>query len=248
MKKQASKRYVKDIKSGDVWSVFKIVADFVQGFDELGDLGLSVTVFGSARTDEEDRYYKEAMLLSEKLAAMGFNIITGGGPGIMEAANRGAIEYKDKVESVGLNIELPEEQKINPYTTKGLQFDYFFSRKVMLLRYSMAYVVFPGGFGTLDEFFESLNLVTTGKAMYTKIYLVGEEFYGPLLDFMKNSLAANGMVDHDALDIICASDDIDFIAKDIQASVPRLMEQLEASELQNTHYYEHLAAYKRKHL
>ena len=145
-KEYQSSRYVKDIKSGDVWSVFKIIADFVQGFDELGDLGPAVTIFGSARTEESHPYYKQAQQLSDMLGAHGFNIITGGGPGIMEAANRGAYNHEE-VESIGLNIELPSEQQPNPYITKGRSFDYFFSRKVMLVKYSMAYVIFPGGVG-----------------------------------------------------------------------------------------------------
>ncbi len=155
-----SSRYVKDIKSADVWSVFKIIADFVQGFDELGDLGPSVTIFGSARLDETHPYYQQAMRLSSMLGERGYNVITGGGPGIMEAANRGAYEH-EAVESIGLNIELSTEQQPNPYITKGQSFDYFFSRKVMLVKYSMAYVIFPGGFGTLVEMFEALTLIQT---------------------------------------------------------------------------------------
>ena len=127
---ELTKKYVKDIKSADVWSVFKILADFVKGFDELGEIGPSVTVFGSARTDKDDFYYKKTEKLSLMLANRGFNIITGGGPGIMEAANKGAYQNKN-VESIGLNIDLPFEQTTNPYTTKELSFDYFFSRKVM---------------------------------------------------------------------------------------------------------------------
>lgn len=129
---ELAKRYVKDIKSADVWSVFRIVADFVKGFDDLGELGPSVTIFGSARTKEDDFYYKEAQKLSLMLANKGFNIITGGGPGIMEAANRGAKECPD-IESVGLNIDLPFEQVSNRYTTKELYFDYFFQEKLCLL-------------------------------------------------------------------------------------------------------------------
>jgi len=142
-KEYQSNRYVKDIKSGDVWSVFKIIADFVQGFDELGDLGPSVTIFGSARVDENHPYYGQAMHLASMLGERGYNIITGGGPGVMEAANRGAFDHEN-VESIGLNIELPQEQDPNPYITKVRSFDYFFSRKVMLVKYSMAYVIFPG--------------------------------------------------------------------------------------------------------
>jgi len=147
-----TKKYAKDIKSADPWSVFKIIADFVHGFDELGDLGPSVTVFGSARTDKENEYYKKAVILGDKLGAAGFNVITGGGPGIMEAANKGAYNNQN-IESIGLNIDLPMEQTANPFVTKERTFDYFFSRKVMLVKYSIAYVIFP-----IDE--EDVDLIT----------------------------------------------------------------------------------------
>ncbi|OHE14361.1 MAG: Rossman fold protein, TIGR00730 family, partial [Sulfurimonas sp. RIFOXYB2_FULL_37_5] len=157
-KNDLAKKYIKEIKSADVWSVFKIVADFVKGFDELGELGPTVTIFGSSKVKSESKYYKKAQELSSMLAQRGFNIMTGGGPGIMEAANRGAFEYKN-VESIGLNIDLPFEQIPNKYTTTDLNFDYFFSRKVMLVKYSIGYVIFPGGYGTLDELFEALTLI-----------------------------------------------------------------------------------------
>lgn len=188
-KEYQSNRYVKDIKSADVWSVFKIIADFVQGFDELGDLGPSVTIFGSARLDEKHPYYQQAMTLSGTLAERGYNIITGGGPGVMEAANRGAFDF-EAVESIGLNIELPEEQQPNPYITKGRSFDYFFSRKVMLVKYSMAYVIFPGGFGTLDEMFEALTLIQTRKVWGVRLFVVGTEFYAPLMQFIQEKMLA----------------------------------------------------------
>lgn len=139
---ELTRKYIKEIRSTDVWSVFKIMADFVKGFEELGDLGPTVTIFGSARSDEDSFDYYSTVKLSSMLAEKGFNIVTGGGGGIMEAANKGAFKHK-KIQSIGLNIELPFEQKLNPYTTKDLTFDYFFSRKVMLVKYSMAYVIFP---------------------------------------------------------------------------------------------------------
>ncbi len=163
------KKYIKDIKSADVWSVFRIIADFVKGFDELGELGPTVTIFGSARTDKDNLYYKEAVRLSSMLAEKGFNIMTGGGPGIMEAANKGGATNKN-VDSIGLNIDLPFEQIPNPYTSKELRFDYFFSRKVMLVKYSMAYVIFPGGYGTLDELFEALTLIQTKKVTLQNLF------------------------------------------------------------------------------
>ncbi|MDA3907789.1 MAG: TIGR00730 family Rossman fold protein, partial [Sulfurimonas sp.] len=161
-KNELTRKYIKDIKSSDAWSAFRILADFVKGYDELGELGPTVTIFGSARTKKNDTNYKKAQKLGSMLASKGFNIMTGGGPGIMEGANRGAHKHKD-VESIGLNIDLEFEQTPNLYTTKELSFDYFFSRKVMLVKYSMAYVIFPGGYGTLDELFEALTLIQTRK-------------------------------------------------------------------------------------
>jgi uncharacterized protein (TIGR00730 family) len=243
VKQQTSKRYVKDIKSGDVWSVFKIIADFVQGFDELGELGPSVTIFGSARTKEDDIYYQKAMELSEKLAKRGFNIITGGGPGIMEAANKGAYKHKDTIDSIGLNIELPAEQQENGFTTKSQRFDYFFSRKVMLVKYSMAYVIFPGGFGTLDELFESLTLTQTGKMIGSRIFIVGTEFYSPLIEFIKNSLLKEGMILQEDLDLICLTDDIDYVASEIESALYSQLSELKGEGLQETKYYKTLSDY-----
>ncbi len=243
VRKANTKRYVQDIKSGDVWSVFKIIADFVQGFDELGELGPSVTIFGSARSKEDDLYYKKALELSSKLAANGFNIITGGGPGIMEAANRGAMRHKDQVDSIGLNIELPEEQVANPFTTKSLRFDYFFSRKVMLVKYAMAYVIFPGGFGTLDELFESLTLTQTGKMMGGRIFVVGEEFYGPLMSFLRGSLLERGMIGEADMQMLCLTDDIDYIVREIKGSLREQMSELEDDGLDQTKYYQSLSSY-----
>lgn len=235
---ELSKKYIKDIKSGDVWSVFKIIADFVKGFDELGDLGPTVTIFGSARTDKEDTYYKKACQLSEMLAKEGFNIMTGGGPGIMEAANRGA--HKQDVESIGLNIDLPFEQELNPYTSKELTFDYFFSRKVMLVKYSMAYVIFPGGYGTLDELFESLTLVQTKKVTGVKIFVVGSEFFQPLLGFIESRLLRDGMIDREDLEMIQLTDDLEYVVDEVQTSLNNQIEVLEDVGLKNTKYYKSL--------
>lgn len=235
-----TKKYIKDIKSADAWSVFKIIADFVKGFDELGDLGPTVTIFGSARTPESDRYYKQAQKLSAMLKEEGFNIMTGGGPGIMEAANKGA--YGANVESIGLNIDLPLEQVANPYTTKDLNFDYFFSRKVMLVKYSMAYVIFPGGFGTLDELFESLTLVQTRKIEGVKIFVVGVDFYEPLLVFIKEKLLADGMIDEKDLEMIQLTDNLEFIVEEIKSSLQNQIELLEDVGLDKTSYYKSLSS------
>jgi len=239
--KELGKKYVKDIKSADVWSVFKIIADFVQGFDELGTLGPAVTVFGSARTDHSHPYYQKAVELSGKLASKGFNIITGGGPGIMEAANKGAFEHKEKVDSVGLNIDLPMEQFANPYTTISQSFDYFFSRKVMLIKYSIAYVIFPGGFGTLDELFEALTLVQTRKSARVRIFLVGDDFYKPLMKFMKKSMLAEGMIEKADLELITFTEDLDAIVADIEKSLAEQLDELQADGLESTAYYKTLS-------
>jgi len=235
------KRYIKDIKSADVWSVFRIMADFVKGFDELGNLGPTVTIFGSARTSEDDFYYKEAVKLSTMLAEEGFNIMSGGGPGIMEAANRGA-KTNGKVESIGLNIDLPFEQIANPYTTKDLSFDYFFSRKVMLVKYSMAYVIFPGGFGTLDELFEALTLVQTRKVSGVKIFVIGTEFYKPLLDFVESRLLRDGMIEKDDLKIIKLTDNLECTVDEVKESLKQQIKLLEEVGLENTNYYKSLCS------
>ncbi|MBL1244116.1 MAG: TIGR00730 family Rossman fold protein [Sulfurimonas sp.] len=240
---ELTKKYIKDIKSADVWSVFKIIADFVKGFDELGDLGPTVTIFGSARTKKDSKYYNQAKKLASLLAERGYNIMTGGGPGIMEAANKGAHEYD--VESIGLNIDLPFEQKLNPYTSKELTFDYFFSRKVMLVKYSMAYVIFPGGFGTLDELFEALTLVQTRKVTGVKIFVIGSEFYQPLLQFVEDKLLDEGMIDHEDLELICLTDEFEHVVEEIEVSLSNQLEVLEDAGLKNTSYYKSLSSLRK---
>ena len=168
------------------WRVFRIMSEFVQGFELLREHGLAVTFWGSARTEPDDKYYKEAEELAAKLAKKKFSVISGGGPGIMEASNVGAFKVGGK--SVGLNIELPFEQKLNPYTTQSLNFDFFFSRKVMLTFASEAYVYFPGGFGTLDEFFEIMTLIQTKKIEMIPIVLYGKEYWDPLIRFFEKDL------------------------------------------------------------
>lgn len=237
-----AKKYVKDYKSADVWSVFKVIADFVQGFDELGELGPAVTIFGSARTASDDRYYKKAVKLADMLGARGYNVITGGGPGIMEAANKGAFRHPD-VESVGLNVDLPMEQSANAFTTIEQDFDYFFSRKVMLIKYSIAYVIFPGGFGTLDELFEALTLAQTRKIARVRIFVVGEAFYKPLMTFMRDSLVAEGMIDQEDLDMITLTDDLKSIVREIEASVADQIDELQDEGLDATKYYKNLSEF-----
>lgn len=168
------------------WRVFRIMAEFVQGFELLREHGLAATFWGSARTNPDDEYYKEAEELAAKLAKKGFSIISGGGPGIMEASNVGAFKVGGK--SVGLNIQLPFEQKLNPYTTQSQDFDFFFSRKVMLTFASEVYVYFPGGFGTLDEFFEIVTLIQTKKIERIPVVLYGKDYWEPLIRFFEQTL------------------------------------------------------------
>ena len=241
---ELTKKYIKDIKSADMWSVFRIIADFVKGFDELGNLGPTVTVFGSARTDENNFYYRESEKLGSMLADKGYNVMTGGGPGIMEGANKGA--YKNgNVESIGLNIDLEHEQVTNQFTTKDLSFDYFFSRKVMLVKYSVAYVIFPGGFGTLDELFEALTLVQTRKVTGVKIFVIGTDFYQPLLDFLEDKLLSNNMIEKDDLEMIKLTDDIEGVISDIDVCLSTQLEVLEEVGLEKTEYYKSLSSLRK---
>jgi uncharacterized protein (TIGR00730 family) len=168
------------------WRVFRIMAEFVQGFELLRSHGLAATFWGSARTSPDDEYYKAAEELAARLAKKGYSIISGGGPGIMEASNVGAFKVGGR--SVGLNIKLPFEQKLNPYTTESLNFDFFFSRKVMLTFASEVYVYFPGGFGTMDEFFEIVTLIQTKKIERLPILLYGKDFWEPLLRFFEQDM------------------------------------------------------------
>lgn len=194
----------------------EIADDFNEGKELLRDLEHSVTIFGSARTSQDDTYSMLAKNLAYNLAKKDINIITGGGDGIMEAANRGAYKAQS-AHSVGLSIKLPKEEKTNPYTTKDLTFNYFFSRKYMLVKYSKACVIFPGGFGTLDEMFEVLTLIQTGKIREDyKIFLVGCEYWKYLLKFIKKSLFKEKMIDEKDLDIITLTDDIKLIENEIE--------------------------------
>lgn len=168
------------------WRIFRIMSEFVDGFEFLAPLRREVTFFGSARFQENDRWYREAQKLGRLLGEGGFTVISGGGPGIMEAANRGA--YEGGGESVGLDIELPQEQRRNAYVKKGIGFHYFFTRKVMLSASAQAYIFFPGGFGTLDEFFEICTLVQTGKMVSVPIVCVGREFWDPMHEWVRTTL------------------------------------------------------------
>lgn len=177
-----------EIKTNDSWALFKIMAEFVQGYERMSEIGPCVSIFGSARTDENHKYYKLATKVAEKIVEHGYGVITGGGPGIMEAGNKGA--HNAGGVSVGLNIDLPFEQHDNPYIDKdkNLDFDYFFVRKVMFVKYSQGFVVMPGGFGTLDELFEAITLIQTHKIDKFPIILVGKEFWGGLFEWVQTTL------------------------------------------------------------
>ncbi|ACU08807.1 hypothetical protein FIC_02374 [Flavobacteriaceae bacterium 3519-10] len=178
----------------DSWMVFKIMAEFVDGYEKLAKIGPCVSIFGSARLKPEDPYYEMAVEIAEKITDIGFGVITGGGPGIMEAGNKGARNGGGK--SIGLNIELPFEQHFNPYIDKGfnMDFDYFFVRKVMFVKYSQGFIVMPGGFGTLDELTEAITLIQTNKIGKFPIVLVGTEFWSGLLEWFQKTLLKTGMI------------------------------------------------------
>lgn len=195
----------------DPWRVLRIMGEFVDGFDELADVGRAVSIFGSARAKLDDEMFALARLTAECLGKAGFAIITGAGPGIMEAANQGA---KDAgALSIGLNIELPDEQGANPYLDRVVNFRYFFVRKTMLVKYSSAFVFFPGGFGTLDELFESLTLVQTGKIKDTPIVLVGSSYWGPLIEWLRDHVAEEGKISLQDLDRFIVLDDPEAVAR-----------------------------------
>ncbi|RXP63340.1 TIGR00730 family Rossman fold protein [Lutibacter sp. HS1-25] len=195
-----------EIKTNDSWAIFKIMAEFVEGFERLGKIGPCVSIFGSARTKPEDASYILAENIAYELTQHGYGIVTGGGPGIMEAGNKGAARGKGI--SVGLNIELPFEQHDNPYidSDKSLDFDYFFVRKVMFVKYSQGFVVMPGGFGTLDELFEAITLIQTKKIGKFPIILVGKKYWSGLFDWIKNTLVEEGKISPADLDLISIVD------------------------------------------
>jgi len=192
-----------EIRTNDTWAIFKIMAEFVDGYEKLGKIGPCVSIFGSARTKPDDKYFKLAENIAYLLTQNGYGIITGGGPGIMEAGNKGA--HRGKGISVGLNIELPFEQFDNAFIDrdKNLQFDYFFVRKVMFVKYAQGFVVMPGGFGTLDELFEAMTLIQTKKIGKFPIILVGKDFWNGLFDWVKKVLIKKyGNVSPEDMDLI----------------------------------------------
>ena len=196
---------MEDKYTQDPWRVFRIMAEFVDGFETLAKYQPAVTIFGSARTKKSEEYYKLAVDTSKKLVKSGFSVITGGGPGIMEAANKGALKANGN--SIGLNIELPFEQKPNPFINIMLSYHYFFCRKVMFVKYATAFVIFPGGFGTLDEFFEALTLIQTQRIERFPVILVGKKYWKGLLSWLKNVMLENKYIDGDDMFIFKVTDD-----------------------------------------
>jgi len=195
---------MEEFTGGETWRVFRIMSEFVEGFEELKDIGPAISVFGSARTRKVDWSYKTAMKVAELLARQGFAIISGGGPGIMEAANRGGRQGNGL--SIGLNIQLPEEQKPNRYQNKSLTFRHFFARKVMFVKYASGYVIMPGGFGTMDEFFESLTLIQTGKIRRFPVVLMGRKYWEGLLRWIEQTMVEEGAISPEDMSLFYLTD------------------------------------------
>jgi len=214
MRKEQHTKGWNEIKTNDSWAIFKIMSEFVSGYEHLSRIGPCVSVFGSARTKPNTKYYELTERISRKIVDSGYGIITGGGPGIMEAGNKGA--HLGGGTSVGLNIDLPFEQHDNPYidSDKNLNFDYFFVRKVMFVKYSQGFVVMPGGFGTLDELFEAVTLIQTKKIAKFPIILVGSEFWGGLIDWIRATLLeANHNIGPNDLDLLQVVDHEDEVVE-----------------------------------
>lgn len=201
----AERQYVVDeLTARESWRLFRIISEFVEGFEELPDVYPAVSIFGSSRAAPEAATYRLAEKTARLLVENGFNVISGGGPGIMEAANKGAAEAGGK--SVGLHIELPNEQKANPYANVRLAFRYFFIRKVMFIKYAVAYIIMPGGYGTLDELFEALTLIQTRRIRAFPVLLMGRSFWAGLAKWMKHALVKEGTIDPEDLDIFSIVD------------------------------------------
>lgn len=202
---------IEDLKGNESWRMFRIIAEFTEGFDRLSELGFAVSIFGSARLAPESEYYAKATLIARLLAESGFAVVTGGGPGVMEAANKGAAECSGK--SVGLTIKLPHEEQPNPYQNISIGFRYFFARKVMFVKHSMGYVCMPGGMGTLDEFFEALTLMQTAKIYPLPLVLFGTEFWQGLVDWMRANMLRLGTISESDFDLITLTDDPEHVVE-----------------------------------
>ena len=208
---------VQPFTHSDPWRVLRIMSEFVEGFDTLAELGPAVTIFGSARVKQDDPIYGATVETARLLGEAGFTIITGGGPGIMEAGNRGA--HKAGVPSIGLNIELPFEQGINPYVDTAVEFRYFFVRKTMFVKYAQAFVIFPGGFGTMDELFEALTLIQTGKIKNFPVVLFGSHYWKGLLDWLRTTMLSEGKISPADLDLLIVTDSPEEVRDIIVSSV-----------------------------
>jgi len=212
------RQYVLDAISVDnSWRLFKIMAELVDGFDTLADIYPCVSIFGSARVRAREETYEKTVVIAKKLAENGYHIITGGGPGIMEAGNKGAKEGGGR--SVGLNIRLPKEQNPNPYTDIQLDFNYFFVRKVIFLKYAQAYVGMPGGFGTLDEIFEAITLIQTKRIKPFPVILVGSDYWGSLWEWIKGNLLKRKSISPEDVDLVTILDDPDDVVNTIKRTV-----------------------------
>lgn len=209
IRRSFKRKWWNDVKTNNSWSVFKIMSEFVQSYEKLMEIGPCVAIFGSARTKPEDKYYKAAVEIAKRLTELGFGIITGGGPGIMEAGNRGAKEGGG--DSVGLNINLPFEQSANPYidSDKLISYDYFFVRKTIFMKYAQGYIAMPGGFGTLDELSEALTLIQTNKLVSFPVILYGKDYWSGLLQWFHSSLLAEGMISPEDFAIFHVVDSVD---------------------------------------
>jgi uncharacterized protein (TIGR00730 family) len=209
-------------KAEDAWQVLRMQGEFIKGFDELSNLSPCISVFGSARTKPEDKYYKEAVKLSELIVKNGYGVITGGGPGIMEAANLGAYDKGDK--SIGLQIELPFEASANEYIDKLVTCRYFFTRKVFFLKYSQAFVALPGGFGTLDEIFETITLVQTGHMRPVPIVLIGKDYWKGMIKWIKKTMLEDGKISAEDLDLFklvdTAEEAMEYIKSKLEENKP----------------------------
>jgi len=204
---------IDDLAKEEPWRMFRIIGELVEGFDKLAGLEPAVTIYGSARINENDEVYAKAEEIAHRLGEMGFSIITGGGPGVMEAANRGAL--KAEVESIGLNIELPQEQSANAYTTKSMTFSHFFVRKIMLVKYAIAFVIMPGGLGTLDELTEVLTLMQTHKIKPFPVVLFDSGYWKGLLNWLESSVLEAGCISEEDFDLLRVCDNPDEVVDTI---------------------------------
>lgn len=207
MKEHKNHYEINKLEKQDSWRMFRILGEFVEGFDTLPNYLPAVTVYGSARITEDSPYYDLSRRLGRALVNEGFTVITGGGPGVMESANRGAFESKGR--SIGLNVELPREQKPNPFLSLSLSFRYFFVRKVMLVKYATAFILLPGGYGTLDEFFETLTLIQTNKIKPFPVVLLGQDYWSGLVDWIRERVLGEEMISPEDIDLFHITDSVD---------------------------------------